>query len=66
MSEISCQHCGYKFEEQQCYCPSCRTPTPDQQRLNFAKLKRKIIYAFIGLVIFCAFMIVWLPRVINQ
>jgi len=65
MSEITCNHCGHKFEEQQNYCPSCRTPTPAQQDLDLNAVKKKFIYFFIGVIVFCIVMIAWLPRVIN-
>lgn len=67
MNEITCKHCGHPFDEQQNpkYCPTCNFPTPAQQESDLGKSKNIYIYLFIGLVIFCAFMIVWLPRVNN-
>lgn len=62
MSDITCKHCGQIFEEQQNYCPSCKTPTPEQQELDLNAIKRKFIYFVIAILIFCAIMIVWLPR----
>jgi ribosomal protein L37E len=62
MSEITCNHCGRTFDEDNNYCPSCRTPTPAQQERDFAALKKKIIFYIVGLAIFCAIMILWLPR----
>jgi predicted amidophosphoribosyltransferase len=64
MSEIICNHCGKAFDDDRDYCPSCRSPTPAQQDKDFASLKKKIILYFIGLAIFCAIMILWLPRYI--
>jgi len=62
MNDITCNHCGKSFEAQQHYCPYCLTPTPARQNANFAASKRKILLIFIALVIFCAIMILWLPR----
>ena len=62
MSEITCNHCGKSFDESHNYCPYCLSPTPAQQNANLAKVKRKYFLIFLGLVIFCIVMILWLPR----
>lgn len=65
MNNITCKNCLHSFDEQQGYCPVCRTPTASQQQLSTNQAQRKFIYFFIGIVIFCIVMIAWLPRVIN-
>jgi len=62
MSEITCSHCGRTFNENKNYCPSCRTPTPAQQDKDLAAIKKKFIFFVVGLTVFCAVMILWLPR----
>ncbi|MBC8209482.1 MAG: DnrP protein [Gammaproteobacteria bacterium] len=66
MTEIDCRHCGTTYEEEQLYCPNCRTPSPAQQQQDFNRVKNRFIYFVIGLTIFCAIMIVWLPRVFRS
>ncbi len=65
MSETTCNHCGQTFDDQQDACPYCRTPTPKQQNTDFDSKKKRFMLLFIALIILCAVMIVWLPRVIR-
>lgn len=62
MDEITCNHCGKTFDESHNYCPYCLTPTAAQQNTNFAAVKNKFFLVFLGLVVFCIVMILWLPR----
>jgi len=62
MSEIICNHCGRKFEEDDGHCPFCQTQTPAQKDKDLAPAKKKMIFFMVGLTIFCAIMILWLPR----
>ena len=64
-NEIVCNHCGNTFDEANGYCPSCRTPTPAQQYRDLDIIKKKYIYFVVGIAIFCAIMVLWLPRKIN-
>lgn len=43
-------------------CPYCNTPTPGQQDPETTGTKKRFIRYFVILVIFCIFMILWLPR----
>ncbi len=61
-NEIVCNHCGRSFDEANNYCPSCRTPTPAQQDKDLSAVGRKFMYFVAGIAIFCALMILWLPR----
>lgn len=55
---IVCQHCGRDVEADNTVCPSCGIPLPP----NHAKYRQnKFIVWFIALVIFCVFMMLWLP-----
>jgi hypothetical protein len=62
MSQITCNHCNKAFDEENHYCPACQAPTPAQQDRELAAIKRKVILFIAGLTIFCAIMILWLPR----
>jgi len=62
MSELICNHCGRTFEEANHHCPFCQTPTPAQQDKDLVAVKKKIIIFIVGLSIFCAIEILWLPR----
>jgi predicted amidophosphoribosyltransferase len=62
MSEIICNHCGRTFEEDNNHCPFCQTPTPAQKDKDLAAVKKKMIIFIVGVSIFCAIMILWLPR----
>ena len=59
MSELSCKHCGGDVEKGNKTCPNCGIPLPP----NLGKYPRlRFVIFFIGVVIFCAVMIYWLPR----
>ncbi|MBT3203203.1 MAG: hypothetical protein HOM14_02380 [Gammaproteobacteria bacterium] len=66
MSEIRCFHCSQSYDEQLNHCPYCHAPSPAQQDRNLEQRKHKFVYFFIGLVIFCGFMMIWLPRIMRQ
>jgi len=58
MSEFNCKHCGGKIGAEQSICEHCGIPLPP----NYAKQKqRTFILWFVILVIFCIFMMIWLP-----
>ena len=65
MSEITCNHCGQRFDDQQDACPYCRTPTTRRQDTAFGAKKKRFMLLFIALIIVCAVLIVWLPRVLR-
>jgi predicted amidophosphoribosyltransferase len=62
MSEITCKHCRKTFDEGEDYCPYCLTPSPAQQERELSERMKKIILFIVGLSVFCAIMIFWLPR----
>lgn len=58
MSELTCKHCGGQVQAEQRICPNCGIPLPP----NHATQKQRVfIRWFIALVIFCVFMMMWLP-----
>jgi len=59
---IVCNHCGRTIDAAESYCPCCRTPTPTQQEKDLSAVRKKFMYFVAGLAIFCAVMILWLPR----
>ena len=62
MSNLNCKHCGGDIHIGEKNCSHCGMPLPPDLGKNPQK---KFKLYFIGLVIFCAVMIIWLPRVIN-
>jgi uncharacterized OB-fold protein len=62
MNEIQCRHCGHRYAAQHTACPHCHTPTESQQQRLAAGAKKRFLYAFVGLIIFAALMILILPR----
>jgi len=62
MSEIICNHCGRTFDEDDNHCTFCQTPTTALKNTDLAQVKKKMILFIVGLTIFCAIMILWLPR----
>ena len=62
MKESTCKHCGMAFDADLSACPYCNTPTPGQQDPETTGTKKRFIRYFVILVIFCIFMILWLPR----
>jgi len=59
---IVCHHCRRTFDETENYCPYCRTPTPARQEKDLSAVRKKFMYFVAVLAIFCAVMILWLPR----
>lgn len=59
---VVCNHCGRTLDAAESCCPYCRTPTPAQQEKDLSAVRKKFIYFVAGLAIFCALMILWLPR----
>ncbi len=62
MSKIICYHCSQEFDENKRFCPRCNAPTVVQQKKERNMPSKRFIYFFIALIIFCLFMILWLPR----
>ena len=58
MSELNCKHCGNEVKVGDKNCPSCGIPlSPNLGK--YQQLKFKIF--FVAVVLFCIFMIIWLP-----
>jgi len=58
MSQHNCKHCGGMVEAEQSICPNCGMPLPP----NHAQQKqRNFVLWFVILVLFCLFMMLWLP-----
>ena len=58
MSILTCKHCGGNVEAEQRTCPNCGIPlTPN----HAIQKQRTFIVWFIVLLIFCFFMMMWLP-----
>jgi len=63
MNDLTCKHCGGKFAANNLHrqapaCPHCGIPlSPDLGK----NPQRKFVLLFIGLIIFCVVMILWLP-----
>jgi len=55
-----CSHCGAPLDPAHTRCFHCGTPTP----LGQQETRRKFIIGLVVVIIFCAVMIVWLPRVL--
>ncbi|MFW5451395.1 MAG: hypothetical protein ACKE9I_07330 [Methylophagaceae bacterium] len=58
MTKLSCQHCGGDVESEVQRCPNCGIPLPPDHGIQRQK---KFILWFIALIIFCFFMMFWLP-----
>ncbi len=58
MSELNCKHCGGIVEMGDTNCPHCGIPLPPDLGKH---PQRKFKLFFIAVVIFCIFMIIWLP-----
>jgi len=64
MPDITCFHCARSYDSHLKACPHCGAPAePPEQKMRRDKTQR-FIWLFIALVVFCAIMIVWLPRFI--
>lgn len=58
MSMPTCKHCGGNVGEDQRNCPNCGIPLPPN---HATQRQRTFIVWFILLLIFCFFMMMWLP-----
>lgn len=58
MRVLSCKHCGGEVKAEQQVCPHCGIPLPPNHGIQ--KQKSFIVW-FILLLIFCFFMMIWLP-----
>lgn len=58
MTVLSCNHCGREVNESDDKCPGCGIPLPSNQHLQ---RQQKFIIWFVALVVFCFFMMIWLP-----
>ncbi len=58
MTNLTCKHCGGDIEVEDKCCANCGMPLPP----NLGRHpQRKFILFFIGLIIFCFAMMIWLP-----
>jgi predicted nucleic acid-binding Zn ribbon protein len=57
--QVKCFYCGKNIPDNVSECPHCHSPS-HFQKTDFSR-KRFVIF-FILTVIFCAVMIIWLPR----
>lgn len=58
MNRLQCKHCNGPISEDDERCPQCGIPLmPGQHKAS----SRRFILFFILLVIFCLFMMIWLP-----
>ena len=58
MKNLTCKHCGGSVEAGDKNCSHCGIPLPP----DFGKSpQKKFVLYFIGLVIFCLVMVLWLP-----
>ena len=62
MKEMTCNHCGRAFDEEQHFCPYCHNPTPQQKDRETAESQKKFLRFLVILVIFCIIMVFFLPR----
>ncbi|HID46939.1 MAG TPA: protein nirD [Chromatiaceae bacterium] len=60
--QVKCLYCGKKIPADSAHCPECGAVSHFQERGYRAGVRRKFIFWFVLLVIFCAIMIVWFPR----
>jgi len=58
MTELNCKHCGNQVKIGDKTCPGCGIPIAANLGKN---PQRNFILFFITVVIFCIFMIIWLP-----
>jgi len=54
-----CNKCGFLLDKNLDYCPDCSAPTTPDNKKN---IKKRFIYYFILLVIFCFALMFMLPR----
>jgi len=58
MTELSCNHCGREIDAKDNKCPNCGIPLAPNHHVQ---RQHKFIIWFVALVIFCFFMMIWLP-----
>jgi len=58
MNQSVCKHCGGPISHSDLNCPNCGIPLLAGKK---SSSQRKFILFFIAVVLFCAFMILWLP-----
>jgi predicted amidophosphoribosyltransferase len=63
MGKLICKHCGRDVAAGEETCAHCGMPLPPDLGKN-SHLKFKLF--FIALIVFCAAMILWLPRDLMQ
>ncbi len=62
MANIQCLYCGQEFPDNLSECPSCQAPSHFRKNDWSADTKKRFVGFVILVAIFCAFMIVYLPR----
>ncbi|NOQ94651.1 MAG: protein DnrP [Methylophaga sp.] len=58
MSTLLCKHCAGNIEAEDSSCPHCGIPLPPH---HATQKQRHFVLWFVALVLFCFFMMVWLP-----
>ena len=58
MSHLLCKHCGQAVNESDRSCQGCGIPLPPK---HAQQAQTHFIFWFIGVVLFCFFMMFWLP-----
>ncbi|RLA03235.1 MAG: DnrP protein [Gammaproteobacteria bacterium] len=58
MSHLRCKHCSGDVTEGDKICPNCGIPLPPN--LGQERQRRFLVW-FVLIVLFCIFMIIWLP-----
>ncbi len=58
MHKCICKHCSHRVVAEDIRCAGCGIPLPPSHAKSSHK---KFVIFFIGIVIFCVFMIIWLP-----
>lgn len=62
MTQSTCHHCGYDFDDALTKCPNCETPAPHHDDTDTAARSKRFVAFFVVLVIFCLLMVFMLPR----
>ncbi len=65
MKDRECNHCGQRIDDDAERCPYCGTPTAARRDADFVPRQRRFVLLFVALAVFCAIMILWLPRVLR-
>jgi hypothetical protein len=60
-----CLYCQENNPPQQADCTTCGMPLPAHADSAPQRRQRRFLWFVIGLTVFCAVMIVWLPRSIG-